>query len=127
MSPAPETRILQTYRKVRSTNHHAPMAAIAAEAQNHEAPKGKPGLAWRKAARALVIRELLLQEAVKLGQACSWSSIERANAVVRLLTLPYASDSLIACSQTMIFFVHVEMGREFGGGENGATMCELLN
>ncbi len=42
-------------------------AAIAAEAQNHEAPKGKPGLAWRKAARALVIRELLLQEAVKLG------------------------------------------------------------
>ncbi len=42
-------------------------AAIAAEAQNHEVPKGKPGLAWRKAARALVIRELLLQEAAKLG------------------------------------------------------------
>ncbi len=44
-------------------------AAIAAEAQNHEAPKGKPGLAWRKAARALVIRELLLQEAAKIGLA----------------------------------------------------------
>ncbi len=40
-----------------------PQAAIAAEAQNHEAPKGKPGIAWRKAARALAIRALLLQEA----------------------------------------------------------------
>ncbi len=39
--------------------------AIATEAQNHKAPKGKPGLAWRLAARALVIRELLLQEARK--------------------------------------------------------------
>lgn len=38
-------------------------AAIAAEAQNHPAPKGKPGLAWKAAARALAIRELLLQEA----------------------------------------------------------------
>ena len=38
-------------------------ALIAAEAQNHPAPKGKPGLAWRAAARALAIRELLLQEA----------------------------------------------------------------
>lgn len=37
--------------------------AIAAEAQNHPAPKGKPGEAWTAAARALVIRELLLQEA----------------------------------------------------------------
>lgn len=38
-------------------------ALIATEAQNHEAPKGKPGIAWRKAAQALVIRTLLLQEA----------------------------------------------------------------
>lgn len=36
---------------------------IAAEAQNHPAPKGKPGQAWKAAARALAIRELLLQEA----------------------------------------------------------------
>ncbi len=36
---------------------------IATEAQNHAAPKGKPGLAWRKAAQALVIRTLLLQKA----------------------------------------------------------------
>ncbi|WP_299909129.1 peptidylprolyl isomerase [uncultured Paracoccus sp.] len=42
-------------------------ALIAAEAQNHPAPKGKPGLAWRAAARALAIRELLLQEARRCG------------------------------------------------------------
>jgi peptidyl-prolyl cis-trans isomerase C len=40
-----------------------PSAAIAAEAQNHAAPKDKPGIAWRKAAQALTIRALLLQEA----------------------------------------------------------------
>ena len=40
-----------------------PSAAIAAEAQNHNAPKDKPGIAWRKAAQALAIRALLLQEA----------------------------------------------------------------
>lgn len=44
-----------------------PVSAIAAEAQNHTAPKGKPGLAWRAAARALAIRALLLQEAAKRG------------------------------------------------------------
>ncbi len=37
--------------------------AIAAEAQNHPSPKGKPGRAWKAAARALVLREVLLQEA----------------------------------------------------------------
>ncbi len=40
-------------------------ADIAAEAQNHNAPKGKPGWAWKHSARALVIRALLLQEARK--------------------------------------------------------------
>lgn len=44
-------------------------ASIAAEAQNHAAPRGKPGLAWRKAARALAIRQLLLDEADRLGIA----------------------------------------------------------
>ena len=44
-----------------------PISTIAAEAQNHAAPKGKPGLAWRAAARALVIRSLLLQEAARRG------------------------------------------------------------
>jgi len=40
---------------------------IAAEAQNHPAPKNKPGLAWKAAARALAIRELMLQEARARG------------------------------------------------------------
>ena len=44
-----------------------PSAAIAAEAQNHPAPKDKPGVAWRKAAQALAIRTLLLQEARARG------------------------------------------------------------
>jgi peptidyl-prolyl cis-trans isomerase C len=40
-------------------------AAIAREAQHHPAPK--PILAWQSAARALVLRELLLQEARRLA------------------------------------------------------------
>lgn len=40
---------------------------IAAEAQNHAAPPGKPGIAWKAAARALAVRALLLQEARRLG------------------------------------------------------------
>lgn len=41
--------------------------SIAAEAQNHPAPRAKPGLAWTAAARALAIRALLLQEARRRG------------------------------------------------------------
>lgn len=44
-----------------------PPAAIAAEAQMHPAPAGKPGLAWRAAARALAVRALLRQEAARTG------------------------------------------------------------
>jgi len=44
-----------------------PSALIGAEAQNHPAPRGKPGLAWRAAARALATREILLQEARARG------------------------------------------------------------
>ncbi|MEM8958083.1 MAG: peptidylprolyl isomerase [Pseudomonadota bacterium] len=44
-----------------------PSAEIAAEAQNHQGPKGKPGIAWRKAANAIAVRTLLLQEARKRG------------------------------------------------------------
>lgn len=40
-------------------------AAIAREVQHHPAPK--PIMAWQAAARALVVRELLLQEARRLG------------------------------------------------------------
>ncbi len=44
-----------------------PSAAIAAEAQNHNAPSGKPGWAWQAAAKAMVVRALLLQEAGRMG------------------------------------------------------------
>lgn len=44
-----------------------PAAAIAREAQNHEAES--PDAAWEHAARALIIRELLLQRARALGLA----------------------------------------------------------
>ena len=44
-----------------------PSADIAAEAQNHNAPTDKPGWAWKAAARAMVVRALLLQEAGRLG------------------------------------------------------------
>ena len=44
-----------------------PQAVIAAEAQHHDAPKGKPGIAWRKAANAVAMRTLLLHEARRLG------------------------------------------------------------
>lgn len=43
--------------------------SIAEETQNHSAPRGKPGIAWRKAAQALTIRALLLQEARRRGLA----------------------------------------------------------
>lgn len=46
-----------------------PAAVIAAEAQNHPAPSGKPGHAWRAAGRALAVRMLLLQEARAQGLA----------------------------------------------------------
>lgn len=44
-----------------------PHTLIAAETQNQSAPRSKPGLAWRKAARAMAVRTLLLQEARKHG------------------------------------------------------------
>lgn len=44
-----------------------PQAVVANEAQNHPAPDGKPGIAWRKAANAVAMRTLLLQEARRRG------------------------------------------------------------
>ena len=43
-----------------------PAALIATEAQNHPAPRGKPGAAWKAAARALALREIFLQQAQAL-------------------------------------------------------------
>lgn len=55
------------FRDVVVNDETIPSAAIAAEAQNHTGPKDKPDIAWRKAAQALVIRALLLQEAKRRG------------------------------------------------------------
>ena len=44
-----------------------PTKVIAAEVQNHAAPKNQPGIAWRKAANAVAMRTLLLQEARQRG------------------------------------------------------------
>jgi peptidyl-prolyl cis-trans isomerase C len=44
-----------------------PAEAIAAEAQMHPAPAGKPGHAWRAAARALALRAVMLERARALG------------------------------------------------------------
>lgn len=41
--------------------------AIGAEAQNHTAPRSKPGTAWNRAAHAMAVRTLLLQVARKQG------------------------------------------------------------
>ena len=40
-----------------------PAKVIAVEMQNHAAPGNQPGIAWRKAANAVAMRTLLLQEA----------------------------------------------------------------
>lgn len=50
--------------------------AIGAEAQNHPAPKGRPRAAWNAAARALALREVLLQEA--RARAIVPAPVERA-------------------------------------------------
>ena len=55
------------FPEVTVNGHVISAADLAAEAQNHSAPKGKPGLAWRQAAQALVIRQLLLDEADRLS------------------------------------------------------------
>jgi peptidyl-prolyl cis-trans isomerase C len=50
---------------VRVNGREIPAAAIAAEAQNHPAPDARA--AWSAAAEALVVRQLLLEEAGRLG------------------------------------------------------------
>ena len=50
-----------------------PADEIAAEAQSHPAPAGKPGLAWRRAARALTVRQLFPVAAA----ACSIAATPR--------------------------------------------------
>lgn len=53
----------QTFTDIRVNGEAISPELIATEAQNHPAPKGKPGMAWMAAARALAVRTMLLQEA----------------------------------------------------------------
>ena len=56
-------------RPVSVNGRPIPHAAIAREAQNH--PAAAPHEAWQAAARALALRELLTQEATRLGVAAA--------------------------------------------------------
>lgn len=61
------TDTLPKPKTVRVNGTVIPREVIAREVQNH--PSDKPILAWQAAARALVVRELLLQESARLGIA----------------------------------------------------------
>lgn len=53
----------QTFTDISVNGEAISPELIATEAQNHPAPKGKPGMAWMAAARALAVRTMILQEA----------------------------------------------------------------
>lgn len=78
-----------TFGEVRVNGVEIPPEAIAAEIQHHPAPDAET--AWIEAARALAIRELLLQEAARLGHAAVPEEDEAGrvedeeDAVIRLL------------------------------------------
>lgn len=59
-SPTSPSDVIVNGRRIAATD-------IAAEAQNHTAPRGKPGAALCAAARALAVRELLLQESRRMA------------------------------------------------------------
>ena len=61
----------QTFTDISVNGEAISPELIATEAQNHPAPKGKPGMAWMAAARALAVRALILQEARRRGLAAS--------------------------------------------------------
>jgi len=61
----------QTFTNISVNGEAIPPELIATEAQNHPAPKGKPGMAWMAAARALVVRTLILQDARRRNLAAS--------------------------------------------------------
>ncbi|MDP3077351.1 peptidylprolyl isomerase [Bradyrhizobium sp.] len=58
------TNVLPKPKTIAVNGRVIPREAIAREVQNH--PAEKPILAWQAAARALVVRELLLQESTRL-------------------------------------------------------------
>jgi len=53
----------QLFQDIVVNGETIPFSVVAAETQNHAGPRGVPGTAWRKAADAIAIRTVLLQEA----------------------------------------------------------------
>jgi peptidyl-prolyl cis-trans isomerase C len=94
-------------------NETIPSAAIAAEAQNHNAPSDKPGIAWRKAAQALAIRALLLQEARARGLVAEPEELApgrvetEAEAMIRALL-----DSALSIAPVTEEAVHAEWAKD---------------
>lgn len=91
---------------------------IAAEAQNHNAPKDKPGWAWKSGARALVIRELLLQEAHRLDLQPAPKELEPGKvetdpeSLIRvLLELKVIPDTPEAADVAKVYDEHSDMFR----------------
>ena len=68
------------FPEVSVNGHVIDRTLIAAEAQNHAAPPGKPGWAWQAAARALAIRSVLLQRADLLAahEMAAWGRAAQA-------------------------------------------------
>lgn len=77
MSPAPQAAT-PARRPVSVNGRRIPHSAIAREAQNH--PAGSPAAAWTAACRALAIRELLSQEAARLGTTAAPETDEAGRA-----------------------------------------------
>ncbi|HMO73885.1 MAG TPA: peptidylprolyl isomerase [Sphingopyxis sp.] len=84
-----------------------PEAAIAAEAQNHPAPDAET--AWREAAKALAIRQLLLAEADRLGLPAA----ERHDAQGRALTDEDARIDALLESEIAVPMATVAEARRF--------------
>jgi len=61
----------QTFTDISVNGEAISPEVIATEAQNHPAPKGKPGMAWMAAARALAVKALILQEARRRNLAAT--------------------------------------------------------
>lgn len=69
-----------TFSEVRVNGVEIPPEAIAQEIQHHPAPDAET--AWTEAARALAVRELLLQEARRVGVAAESSTDEAGRAEI---------------------------------------------
>ncbi|WP_425406573.1 peptidylprolyl isomerase [Hwanghaeella sp.] len=57
----------QLFQDIVVNGQTIPFSVVAAETQNHVGPRGVPGTAWKKAANAIAVRAVLLQEAARRG------------------------------------------------------------